>query len=258
MGVNRSSVYYKKAEKKDERDLEEAIMSIYMKWPFYGYRRIREQLKREGHHFNRKRIRRIMHDLCIKAIHPKLKLSISNAQHKKYPYLLSGMTIDHVNQVWASDITYIRLKRGVVYLAAIIDVFSRKVLSWKMSNTLDRSFCIEALNEAICNYGKPEIFNTDQGSQFTSIEFTRVLLKDNIKISMNGKGRALDNIFIERTFRSLKYEEVYLNEYEDVHECRWAIEGYFRFFNQERVHQSLDYKTPDEVFFENLRLLRAS
>lgn len=258
MGVNRSGVYYKKAEKRDERELEEEIMSIYLKWPFYGYRRITEELKRKDHQVNRKRIRRIMHDLNIKAIYPKINLSIANKKHKKYPYLLSGMTIAHVNQLWASDITYIRLKHGVIYLAAIIDVFSRKVLSWKISNTLDRSFCIEALNEAICKYGIPEIFNTDQGSQFTSIEFTKVLLDNNIKISMNGKGRALDNIFIERTFRSLKYEEVYLNDYENVNECRWAIEGYFRFFNQDRIHQSLNYKTPDEIFFENLRLLRAS
>ncbi len=258
MDVNRSSVYYKKTEKKDERELEESIMAIYMKWPFYGYRRIREQLKREGHHYNRKRIRRIMHNLNIRAIYPKLSLSIPNIQHKKYPYLLSGMTIDHVNQVWASDITYLRLKCGVVYLAAIIDVFSRKVLSWKISNTLDRSFCIEALNEAICKYGIPKIFNTDQGSQFTSIEFTKVLLDNNIKISMNGKGRALDNIFIERTFRSLKYEEIYLNDYENVNECRRAIESYFRFFNQDRIHQSLGYQTPDEVFFENVELLRVS
>lgn len=233
-------------------------MSIYLKWPFYGYRRITEELKRNGNQVNRKLIRRIMHNLNIKAIYPKLKLSISNKQHKKYPYLLSGITIEHVNQVWASDITYLRLKRGVVYLAAVMDVFSRKVLSWKLSNTLDRSFCIEALNEAICKYEKPEIFNTDQGSQFTSIEFTKVIIDNNIKISMNGKGRALDNIFIERTFRSLKYEEVYLNEYENVNECRRAIESYFRFFNQDRIHQSLGYQTPDEVFFQDLKLLRAS
>ena len=258
MGVNRSSVYYKKTEKKNDQELEEMIMSIYLKWPFYGYRRITEELKRNGHQSNRKCIRRIMHNLNIRAIYPKLNLSISNKQHKKFPYLLSDMAIDQVNQVWASDITYIRLRGGVVYLAAVIDVFSRKVLSWKLSNTLDRSFCIEALNEAICKYGKPEIFNTDQGSQFTSIEFTKVLSDNRIKISMNGKGRALDNIFIERTFRSLKYEEVYLNDYESVNECRRAIEGYFRFFNQDRIHQSLDYQTPDEVFFENLKLLRAS
>ena len=238
--------------------MEEAIISIYLKWPFYGYRRITEELKRNGHQVNRKRIRRIMHNLNIQAIYPKLNLSISNKQHKKYPYLLSGIAIEHVNQVWASDITYLRLKRGVIYLAAVMDVFSRKVLSWKISNTLDRSFCIEALNEAICKYGKPEIFNTDQGSQFTSIEFTKVLIDNNIKISMNGKGRALDNIFIERTFRSLKYEEVYLNEYENVNECRRAIESYFRFFNQDRIHQSLGYQTPDEVFFENLKLSKAS
>lgn len=233
-------------------------MTIYLKWPFYGYRRITEELKRNGLQVNHKHIRRIMYELNIKAIYPKLNLSISNAQHKKYPYLLSGMTISRVNQVWASDITYIRMKRGVIYLAAVIDVFSRKILSWKISNTLDRSFCIEVLNEAIVKYGKPEIFNTDQGSQFTSIEFTKVLLNNNIKISMNGKGRALDNIYIERTFRSLKYEEVYLNDYENVNECRWAIKSYLRFFNKDRIHQSLDYKTPDEVFYENIQLLRVS
>ena len=257
MGVNRSNVYYKKTERKDERELEESIMSIYLRWPFYGYRRITEELKRDGYQVNRKRIMRIMHNLNIRAIYPKLNLSIANKKHKKYPYLLSGMTIDQVNQVWASDITYIRLKHGIIYLAAVMDVFSRKVLSWKMSNTLDRSFCIEALNEALCQYGNPKIFNTDQGSQFTSNEFTKVLLDNNVQISMNGKGRALDNIFIERTFRSLKYEEVYLNEYENVNECRRAIESYFRFFNQERIHQSLDYKTPDEVFFAEMEFLRA-
>lgn len=250
-------MYYQKTEKKDERKLEDAIMSIYLKRPFYGYRRITEELKRNSHQINRKRVRRIMHNLSIRAIYPKLNLSIPNTQHKKYPYLLSGMTIGHANQVWASDITYLRLNRGVIYLAAIIDIFSRKVLSWKISNTLDRSFCIEALNESISKYGRPEIFNTDQGSQFTSIEFTRVLLDNNVTISMNGKGRALDNIFIERTFRSLKYEEVYLNEYENVNQCQKAVESYFRFFNQERIHQSLDYKTPDEVFFEKQKLLKA-
>ena len=236
--------------------MEDAIMTIYLKWPFYGYRRITEELKRNDHQVNRKRIRRIMHNLKIKAIYPKFNLSIPNRQHKKYPYLLSGMTIDHVNQVWASDITYLRLRRGVVYLVAILDLYSRKILSWRISNTLDRNFCLEALNEAIDKYGTPGIFNTDQGSQFTSNEFTSVLLENNIKISMNGKGRALDNIFMERTFRSLKYEEVYLNDYENVNECRWAIESYFRFYNQLRVHQSLCYKTPDEVFFENIPQLR--
>ncbi len=251
-------MYYQKAKKKNERKLEDAIMSIYLKRPFYGYRRITEELKRNSFQINRKRVRRIMHNLNIRAIYPKLNLSIRSTQHKKYPYLLSGMVIDHVNQIWACDITYLRLKRGVVYLAAIIDIFSRKVLSWRISNTLDRSFCIEALNEAISKYERPEIFNTDQGSQFTSTEFTKVLLDNNVTISMNGKGRALDNIFMERTFRSLKYEEVYLNDYENVMQCQKAIESYFRFFNQERIHQALDYKTPDEVFFEKQRLLRAS
>jgi putative transposase len=257
LGVRRTSVYEKKKGKKpDNLKLEELIMKTYLRFPFYGYRRIREDLIEQGHNVNRKRVRRIMHDLGIRAIYPKRNLSIPNKQHKKYPYLLRGLRIEHVNQVWASDITYIRLKQGVIYLVAIIDIFSRKVLSWKLSNTLDRNFCIEALNEALCKYGKPEIFNTDQGSQFTSIEFTQVLLKHNIRISMNGKGRALDNVFMERTFRSLKYEEVYLNEYDNISECRNFIDSYFTFYNQRRKHQSLKYKTPDAVFHENIQNMK--
>lgn len=258
MGVNRSSVYYRKKGNKEERRLEEAIMYVYMQYPFYGYRRITEDLRRSGFQVNRKRVLRIMRKMHIKAIYPKLNLSVSNKQHKKYPYLLKDLEINHINQVWAADITYIHLKRGTVYLAAIIDLYSRKILSSKLSNTLDKSFCIEALNESIAKYGRPEIFNTDQGSQFTSFEFTQVLSDNNIKISMNGKGRALDNIFIERTFRSFKYEEVYLNEYENIRECRKSIENYFRFFNRKRVHQALKYKTPDEVYFENLKTKEVS
>lgn len=256
--MNRSSLYYKKSNKKSGTELEDLIIGIYLKHPFYGYRRITETLKRNGLQINRKRVRSIMQDLNIRAIYPKLNLSVPNKQHKKYPYLLSGMCINQVNQVWSSDITYLHLKRGVVYLAVVIDIFSRKILSWKLSNTLDRSFCIDALNDALLQYGNPGIFNTDQGSQFTSNDYTKILRDANIKISMNGKGRALDNIFIERTFRSLKYEEVYLKDYENVNECRWAIKSYFRFFNQERVHQSLNYKTPDEVFNEDKKLLVAS
>ena len=226
-------------------------MEVYLQYPFYGYRRITAELKRAGFRINHKRVLRIMRDLHIQAIYPKPKLSISNERHLKFPYLLRDVKITQINRVWSSDITYIRLKSGAVYLVAIIDLYSRKVLSQKLSNTLERSFCIEALNEAIEKYGKPEIFNTDQGSQFRSIEFTKVLTENNIKISMNGKGRALDNIFMERTFRSLKYEEVYLNDYENMKECRRAIEDYFGFFNKKRVHQALGYKTPDEVFYRN-------
>ena len=251
-------MYYQKSEKSEaDLALEEKIMEIYMNLPFYGYRRIAKELERQGHEASFKRVYRLMQELGIKAIYPKRNLSIPNKQHKKFPYLLRGLEIDHANQVWASDITYIRLIRGVVFLVAIIDIFSRKVLSHKLSNTIDRSFCIDALNEAICKYGKPEICNTDQGSQFTSIEFTQVLLKNNIKISMNGKGRAIDNVFMERTFRSLKYEEVYLNEYKNVVECRWAIESYLKFFNQDRVHQSLGYKTPDEIYFKDKKISKA-
>ena len=252
LGVNRSSVYYKKQSKKTDKEAEDRIMDIYMKYPFYGYRRITAELNRRGFIINHKRVLRIMQHLGIRAIYPKPRLSISNKQHKKYPYLLKDLKVTHINQVWASDITYIRLKRGIVYLSVVIDLYSRKVLSHRLSNTLDRSFCVESLNEAILKYGKPDIFNTDQGSQFTSIEFTKVLKENNIKISMNGKGRALDNIFMERTFRSLKYEEVYLSDYEDMGECRKSIRNYFRFFNEERVHQALRYKTPDEVYYGNL------
>jgi putative transposase len=194
----------------------------------------------------------------ISAIYPKKNLSMANKSHKKYPYLLRGVTINRVNQVWSTDITYIKLKRGFVYLTAIIDWYSRYVLSWRISNTIDRRFCIEALNEALDKYGNPEIFNTDQGVQYTSQEFTQILKGHKIKISMDGKGRALDNVFVERLWRTVKYEEVFLKGYKDVLECTHGLDRYFNWYNNEREHSSLDYNYPREVYFGMLQLKEAA
>jgi len=190
----------------------------------------------------------------IEAIYPKKKLSASNTSHKKYPYLLRNLAITHPNQVWCTDITYIRLKRGFVYLTAIVDWYSRCVLSWRISTTLDRGFCIDALNEALEKYGRPEIFNTDQGSQYTSDEFTGILRDRGIRISMDGKGRALDNIIVERLWRTVKYDEVYLNSYENVQDCTDRIGLFFDYYNNRREHQSLDYNYPAEIYFKDIEL----
>lgn len=198
---------------------------------------------------NRKRVLRLMREMGIQAIYPKPNLSKPASGHKKYPYLLRDLKIVKPNQVWATDITYIKLREGFIYLAAIIDLYSRKVLSWRISNTMDTDFCIEVLEEALQNYGKPEIFNSDQGSQFTSLIFIQKLEDENIKISMDGKGRATDNIYIERLWRSLKYEDIYIREYQTISECEEGVNKYFKFYNQERFHQSLEYKTPDEIYF---------
>ena len=189
-----------------------------------------------------------MNRFGLKAIYPKLNLLKARKNHKKYPYLLSGKIIRHPNQVWATDVTYIRLSRGFVYLVAILDLYSRKVLSWRLSNSLDADFCVEALEEAIMNYGVPAIFNTDQGSQFTSDAFTGVLLGKGVQISMDGKGRALDNIFVERLWRTLKYEDIYIKSYESVIELKEGVRRYFHFYNSERFHQSLGYATPDDMY----------
>ena len=214
--------------------------------PFYGYRKIAVALKDMG--VSRKQVRLIMKKAGLRAIYPGKRLSIPSKMHKKYPYLLKNKNIWLPNQVWATDITYIKLKGGHVYLAAIIDLYSRKILSWKLSNTLDTEFCISALEEAIMIYGIPGIFNTDQGSQFTSNVFTDKLDEYGIQISMDGKGRALDNIYIERFWRSLKYEEIYINEYASMEELKIGLKKYFIFYNAERFHQSLEYATPDEKY----------
>jgi putative transposase len=210
---------------------------------------MRNRLRLEGHKVNRKRIQRLMRVMGIEALYPKRNLSRPHPEHKVYPYLLRGMDIDKPNKVWCADITYIRLKHGFVYLVAILDWYSRKVLSWELSNTMDDWFCVSALESAIRHYGKPEIFNTDQGSQFTGKDFTNVLKLYEIKISMDGKGRALDNVIIERFWRSLKYEEVYLKEYENMAECREGIDHYIRKYNSFRPHSSVGRITPDMAYY---------
>jgi len=248
LGVSRSSVYYQ-ARETSERDLE--LMALidrqYLKTPFYGTRRMRVWLRGQGHVANRKRVRRLMRLMGITAIYQRPNTSKPTLGHKIFPYLLRGVTVDRVNQVWGSDITYIPMAHGFMYLVAIMDWYSRYVLAWRLSNTLDVEFCIDALEEAL-GKGTPEMFNTDQGSQFTSEAFTGILLKKGIQISMDGKGRCQDNVFVERLWRSLKYEEVYLKGYQRVPEARAGIDAYLGFYNEERPHQALGYRTPREVF----------
>lgn len=228
------------------------IDEIHLRYPFMGSRRIVDELADKGHHVNRKRVQRLMRVMGITAIYPKKKTTIANAAHKVYPYLLRELTIHHANQVWATDITFIPMAKGFVYLVAIIDWYSRKVLSWRLSNTMDTSFCLEALDEAIARYGVPEIFNSDQGCQFTSEAFTQRLKDNNIRISMDGKGRWIDNVFVERLWRSLKYEEVYLKAYESIEQAQLEIQQYFMFYNTQRKHQRLNKQTPDHVYQEAL------
>jgi len=215
--------------------------------PFYGYRKITLAIKNLN--VTRKQVRLIMRKSGLRAIFPGKSLSLPSKFHEKYPYLLRNKFIWFPNQVWATDITYIKLSRGHVYLIAILDLCTRKVLSWRLSNTLDTEFCVSALEEAIMTYGVPAIFNTDQGSQFTSVAFIEMLKRYGIRISMDGKGRALDNIYVERLWRSLKYEEIYLNEYRSMEDLKAAVKKYFNFYNTERFHQSLEYATPDEMYY---------
>jgi putative transposase len=218
----------------------------YLATPFYGARKIAAWLKSQNYGVNRKRIRRLMRIMGLKAIYRRPRTSTPAPANKIYPYLLSGLKITRPNQVWAADITYIPMARGFLYLVAIIDVYSRYVLSWRLSNTLDAGFCVEALEDALRN-GRPDIFNTDQGAQFTSETFTGILKQHGVRISMDGKGSYNDNLFIERLWRSVKYEEVYLKAYQDGREARIGLGNYFRFYNTERPHQALGYRTPAEV-----------
>jgi putative transposase len=219
----------------------------YLATPFYGARKIAAWLKSQGHRVNRKRVRRLMQLMGLKAIYRRPRTSQLAPGNKIYPYLLSGMKIRQPNQVWAADITYIPMARGFLYLVAIIDWYSRYVLSWRLSNTLDAGFCVDALQEAL-NKGKPEIFNTDQGAQFTSESFTGILQQQGVRISMDGRGSYNDNLFIERLWRTVKYEEVYLKAYQDGKEARTGIGNYFRFYNTLRLHQALGYRTPAKIF----------
>ena len=250
LGIARSTVYYQPRIDPYNLELMHLIDEEYTKTPFYGSRRIREILKRKGYLINRKRIQRLMRLMGIEAIYPKPNLSKPHPGHKIYPYLLRSKSVEEVNQVWGIDITYIRMKHGWLYLVAIMDWVSRYVLSWELSTTLEIDFCIRALDKALC-IATPKIFNSDQGSQFTSVAFLHCLEERSIQISMDGKGRAMDNVFNERLWRSVKYEEVYLNDYTTVSEARQGIGNYINFYNQERPHQSLNYKTPAEIYFDS-------
>lgn len=219
----------------------------YMETPFYGYPRMTAHLLRKGYKVNRKRVRRLMRQMGIEAIYPKRRTSVRNPEHRIYPYLLRNMKVTGPNHVWSSDITYIPMVHGFMYLVAVIDWYSRYILSWRVSNTLDGDFCREALEDAL-SLAKPDIFNTDQGSQFTATAFTSILTDAEIQISMDGRGRAYDNIFIERFWRSLKYENIYINEYDTVPALKSGLNKYFTFYNQGRLHQSLQYRTPAEVY----------
>jgi putative transposase len=247
LGIARSTVYYKQKQNEEEIVFMNAIDRIYTDRPYYGTRRIRYQLRKEGYDIGRKKIRRLMKKMGIEALYPKPRTSIANKEHLKYPYLLRGVAIVSINQVWSTDITYIRLKVGWIYLVAVIDWFSRYVISWGLSITLEKDFCIHCLKQSL-QQGKPNIFNSDQGSQFTSPDYTIILEASHIQISMDGRGRCHDNIFVERLWRSVKYEEVYLKEYQTVEEAQINLKKYFDFYNNDRPHQSLNYQTPAEVF----------
>ena len=244
--LNRSSYYYRpQGDDAYNLHLMRLIDEQYTRTPFYGSPKMTLWLRSQGHAVNRKRVARLMRLMGLSAIYPKKKLSVRNPEHRIFPYLLNDVEIARPDQVWCSDITYIRLRRGFIYLTAIMDWFSRYVLSWKVSISLDVDFCVAALQQALTQ-GKPEIFNTDQGSQFTSLAFTNLLLSAGVKISMDGKGRVFDNIFVERLWRTVKYEEVYLKDYQSVKEARENLAGYFEFYNRERFHQSLQNKTPEQ------------
>ncbi len=250
-GVSRSTFYapHLLAEADElELTLLREIDAEYTRHPFYGSRKITVYLSGIGHQVNRKRIQRLMNILGLAGMAPGPNTSRPSPQHVVYPYLLRDVSVIRPNQVWSTDITYIRLARGFVYLAAVIDWYSRKVLSWQLSNTLDSGFCVDCLEQALQTYGIPEIFNTDQGCQFTSDAFTGVLKAHCISISMDGRGRALDNIFVERLWRSVKHEDIYLKGYATVPEVQLGLTKYFMFYNSERTHQSLDYSTPDVIY----------
>jgi putative transposase len=249
IGVSRSGLYY---EPVGESPLNLKLMRLideqFLKTPFYGARKMCVVLNGQGYVVNRKRVKRLMHLMGIEAIYQKPRITVPDKEHEKYPYLLGDLAITRPDQVWATDITYIPMRRGFLYLVAIVDWFSRYVLSWELSNSLDVSFCIQALQTALAN-GRPEIFNSDQGCQFTSTDFTGQLKQKAITISMDGKGRALDNIIVERLWRSVKYEEVYIKDYEQGVDAYAGLCGYFGFYNNERPHQSLGYRTPSAVYF---------
>ena len=235
----------------DDVDMMHKLDALHLRHPFKGSRRLRDDLWDDhGLRVNRKRVQRLMRLMSIRALHPGAKTTRPDRQHKVYPYLLRDLEIDQVNQVWCTDLTYIPMRKGFLYLVAVMDWHSRKVLSWRLSNSLDTAPCVEALEEALAHYGAPEIFNSDQGCQFTSEDFTDVLKDYGIKISMDGKGRWMDNVFIERLWRSLKYEEVYLKAYDTDSQATQGIGDWIDFYNQDRRHASLDRMTPDQVYYD--------
>ena len=259
LDLNRSGIYYKPVPLSDaDRELMRQIDEIHLNYPFYGSRNIRNDLWAKGHNVSRGKVRRLMRRMGIEALYVKPKLSWSNPKHVKYPYLLRDLQITRPNHVWCADITYIPMARGFCYLVAVMDWSSRYVLAWRLSNTLDSSFCVDALEEAIAHYGCPEIFNTDQGSQFTAEVFTDTLNSNNIAISMDGKGRWMDNVFIERLWKSVKYEDIYLKSYGSMTEAKRGLAEYFKFYNEKRWHQNFDRKTPSMVYFGSLAQKQAA
>ena len=250
LAVPRSSAYARaQPVSTDDLACMRLLDELYLKWPFYGSRRLCNVLQHRGHCVNRKRVRRLMRQMGLQAIYPKPRTSQPGKGHKIYPYLLRDLSIDRPNQVWASDISYIPMAKGFMYLTVMMDWYSRRVLAWRLSNTLDTETCVEALEEALSRYGTPEIFNTDQGAQYTSEAFTAVLHAHGVSISMDGKGRWVDNVFVERLWRSVKYEDVYLRAYETPADLRAGLARYFTFYNTERRHQTLNRQTPDAVYF---------
>ncbi len=251
-GVARSSVYAASLKGADDDVFDlllcELIDEEYTRHPFYGSRRMMVFLRRSGHHVNRKRVQRLMRKMGLAGMAPGPNTSRHHPEHKIYPYLLRGLDVVRPDQVWSTDITYVRLERGFAYLVAIIDWYSRKVLSWRLSNSMDASFAVDCLEDAFRRYGCPEIFNSDQGSQFTSTKFTKVLKREGCKISMDGRGRALDNVFVERLWRSVKYEDIYIKGYGGMDELTAGMTAYFTFYNGERPHQALSNLTPVEVY----------
>ena len=254
LGIARSSVYYQAVPvSEDELLIKNKIDEIYTKCPFYGVRKITKQLHKDGYMVNHKRVHGLMQEMGIQALYPKPNLSKSNPAHSKYQYLLKGVTAGYSNHIWGTDITYIRMQHGFVYLVAYLDWFSRFVLSWRLSTTLELPFVLEAAEEALSIYGAPYIENSDQGSHFTSEQHTKLFIEKETRISMDGRGRAMDNIFTERLWRTIKYEEVYLKSYQTVLEAKEHMKAYITFYNTERLHQALGYKTPKEIYDNNKR-----
>ena len=251
LNISRSSIYYQPTVDPEDILIMNAIDEIFTQYPFYGHRRIKPELKEEyGINVGKKRIISLMREMGLNAIYPrkKLNLSDSNKQHKKFPYLLKNLPIIQSNQVWGTDITYIKLKKNFVYLVAILDWYSRYVIAWKLSPTLENIFCVQALKKAL-KINTADIHNSDQGAQYTSLNYINILEENEIRISMDGRGRCMDNIFTERLWRTIKYENVYLNEYADIGEAEQGLNEYFKFYNEKRRHQSLDYKTPAQIYF---------